>query len=152
MRINASHRFPAFLTVNELPEITDQPDDVTICEYAIADFIVNAGVTTGATYRWQRSDDGGTTWPNLTESATYFGVSTMNLKVNGTQRIMNGDQFRVIVTGICTPPVTSAPALLTVNYCTGDSCTACIIIDMREYEYVILCDGTGYGNHLPVVC
>ncbi len=108
--------FPAFLTVNELPEITDQPDDVILCENAIADFTVNAGVTTGATYQWQRSDDSGGTWNNLTESATYFGVSTMNLKVNGTQRIMNGDQFRVIVTGICTPPVTSAPALLTVNY------------------------------------
>ena len=55
--------FPAYLTVNELPkDVTDQPDDVIICEYAIADFIVDAGVTTGATYRWQRSDDGGTTW------------------------------------------------------------------------------------------
>jgi PKD repeat protein len=108
--------FPAFLTVNELPEIIDQPDNVTVCEYAIADFIVDAGMTTGATYRWQRSDDAGGTWNNLPENATYFGVSTMNLKVNGTQRIMSGDQFRVIVSGICTPPVTSAPALLTVNY------------------------------------
>ncbi|MCK7538031.1 MAG: hypothetical protein MZV63_47265 [Marinilabiliales bacterium] len=106
---------PAFLTVNELPEITDQPDDVIICEYAIADFIVNAGVTTGATYRWQRSIDGGTNWNNLTETATYFGVSTMNLKVNGTNRMMSGDMFRVIVSGTCLPPVTSAAALLTVN-------------------------------------
>jgi PKD repeat protein len=106
---------PAFLTVNEQPEITDQPDDVTICEYAIADFIVNAGVTTGATYRWQRSIDAGATWNNLTETATYFGVSTMNLKVNGTNRTMNGDMFRVIVSGTCLPPDTSSTALLTVN-------------------------------------
>ncbi|HOT16726.1 MAG TPA: hypothetical protein PLB07_03640, partial [Bacteroidales bacterium] len=106
---------PAFLTVNELPEITDQPDDVVICEYAIADFIVDAGVTTGAAYRWQRSIDGGTSWNNLTETATYFGVSTMNLKVNGTNRIMSGDMFRVIVSGTCTPPDTSVAALLTVN-------------------------------------
>ena len=106
---------PAYLTVNELPEITDQPDDVVICEYAIADFIVDAGVTTGAAYRWQRSIDGGTSWNNLTETATYFGVSTMNLKVNGTNRIMSGDMFRVIVSGTCTPPDTSVAALLTVN-------------------------------------
>src|SRR5690606_7147493 len=106
---------PAFLTVNELPEIVDQPDEVIICEYAIADFIVDAGVTTGATYRWQRSIDGGTTWNNLTETSTYFGVSTMNLKVNGTNRMMSGDMFRVIVSGTCTPPDTSAAALLTVN-------------------------------------
>jgi PKD repeat protein len=106
---------PAFLTVNEQPEITDQPDDVTICEYAIADFIVNAGVTTGATYRWQRSIDAGATWNNLTETATYFGVSTMNLKVNGTNRTMSGDMFRVIVSGTCLPPDTSSAALLTVN-------------------------------------
>ncbi len=106
---------PAFLTVNELPEIVDQPDDVVICEYLIADFIVDAGVTTGATYRWQRSTDGGSTWNNLTETSTYFGVSTMNLKVNGTNRMMSGDMFRVIVSGTCTPPDTSAAALLTVN-------------------------------------
>ena len=144
--------FPAFLTVNELPEITDQPDDVIICEYAIADFIVDAGVTTGATYRWQRSDDGGTTWNFLNESATYFGVSTMNLKVNGTQRIMSGDQFRVIVSGICTPPVTSAPAILTVNYAPEILAQPVCIINMREYEYIILRYGTGHGNQLPVVC
>jgi PKD repeat protein len=106
---------PAFLTVNELPEITDQPDDVIICEYAIADFIVDAGVTTGASYSWHRSIDGGTSWSPLTETATYFGVSTMNLKVNGTNRMMNGDMFRVIVSGTCTPPVASSAALLTVN-------------------------------------
>ncbi len=106
---------PAFLTVNELPEIIVQPDDVTICEYAIADFMVDAGVTTGAAYRWQRSINGGTTWNNLTETATYFGVSTMNLKVNGTHRTMSGDMFRVIVSGTCLPPDTSAAALLTVN-------------------------------------
>ncbi len=106
---------PAFLTVNELPEIVDQPDDVIICEYLIADFIVDAGVTTGATYRWQRSTDGGSTWNNLTETSTYFGVSTMNLKVNGTNRVMSGDMFRVIVSGTCTPPDTSSAALLTVN-------------------------------------
>jgi PKD repeat protein len=106
---------PAFLTVNELPEIIDQPDDVTICEYAIADFIVNAGVTTGATYRWQRSIDGGTMWNNLNETATYFGVTTMNLKVNGITRFMSGDMFRVIVSGTCMPPDTSVAALLTVD-------------------------------------
>ena len=144
--------FPAFLTVNELPEITDQPDNVTVCEYAIADFIVDAGMTTGATYRWQRSDDAGGTWNYLTESATYFGVSTMNLKVNSTRRIMNGDQFRVIVSGICTPPVTSAPALLTVNYAPEILISACLIIDMREYQYIILRYGTGHGNNLSVVC
>ncbi len=106
---------PAYLTVNELPEIVTQPVDAVVCEYTIADFTVDAGVTAGAFYRWQRSTDSGATWNNLSESATYFGVSTMNLKVNGTVRTMSGDQFRVIVSGICLPPVTSNAALLTVN-------------------------------------
>jgi PKD repeat protein len=106
---------PAYLTVNELPEIITQPVNAVVCEYTIADFTVDAGVTAGAFYRWQRSTDSGATWNNLSESATYFGVSTMNLKVNGTVRTMNGDQFRVIVSGICLPAVTSGAALLTVN-------------------------------------
>ena len=57
----------------------------------------------------------GVNWINLSESATYFGVSTPNLKVNGTVRTMSGDLFRVIVSGTCIPPVTSAEVLLTVN-------------------------------------
>ncbi len=106
---------PAFLTVNELPEIADQPSDVTICEYAIADFLVDAGMTTGASYQWQRSTDGGGSWVDLGETATYFGTMTSNLKVNGTVRAMDGDMFRVIVSGVCTPAVTSDEVLLTVN-------------------------------------
>ena len=135
---------PAFLTVNELPEITDQPDDVIICEYAIADFIVDAGVTTGVTYRWQRSIDGGTTWNNLTETATYFGVSSMNLKVNGTNRMMSGDMFRVIVSGTCTPPVPSDAALLTVN--TAPEITvqpvASTICETQNTSFTVLAQGT----------
>ena len=135
---------PAFLTVNELPEITDQPDDVIICEYAIADFIVDAGVTTGVTYRWQRSIDGGTTWSNLTETATYFGVSSMNLKVNGTNRMMSGDMFRVIVSGTCTPPVPSDAALLTVN--TAPEITvqpvASTICETQNTSFTVLAQGT----------
>ncbi len=107
--------FPAYLTVNELPEIVTQPQPATVCEYSIADFTVDAGVTTGVSYRWQRKIFGGTNWIDLTESATYFGVSTPNLKVNGTVRTMSGDLFRVIVSGTCIPPVTSAEVLLTVN-------------------------------------
>jgi len=107
--------FPAYLTVNELPEIVTQPQPATVCEYSIADFTVDAGVTTGVSYRWQRSTNSGVTWVNLSESATYFGVSTPNLKVNGTVRTMSGDLFRVIVSGTCIPPVTSAEVLLTVN-------------------------------------
>ncbi|MDX9773080.1 MAG: PKD domain-containing protein [Bacteroidales bacterium] len=136
---------PAFLTVNELPEITDQPDDVVICEYAIADFIVNAGVTTGATYRWQRSIDGGTSWSNLTETATYFGVSTMNLKVNGTNRMMSGDMFRVIVSGTCLPPDTSSAALLTVNFAPEILAqpVAMAICENTNTAFTVSAQGTG---------
>ncbi len=104
-----------YLIVNELPEILTPPSDLTLCEGEIGNFTVDAGNTTGATYIWQISTDGGTNWTNLTETAKYFGVNSSNLKINGVERAMTGYMFRVIVSGTCVPPVTSPGALLVVN-------------------------------------
>ncbi len=52
----------ASLTVNEQPEITAQPVNALICEGGNTNFTVSAGVTTGATYQWQVSTNGGTSY------------------------------------------------------------------------------------------
>ncbi len=144
--------FPAYLTVNELPEIVTQPQPDIVCEYEIAEFIVDAGVTTGAAYRWQRSTDSGVNWIDLIESATYFGVSTPNLKVNGTVRTMSGDMFRVLVSGTCYPPVTSDEVLLTVNYAPQilTEPVAASICENTNTSFTVTAQGTAI--QLPVVC
>ena len=91
---------PAYLTVNELPEIITQPVDATVCEYAIADFTVDAGVTTGATYRWQRSTDSGGTLEQP-ERERHL-LRRVNDEPQGQRYGENHErrQFRVIVSGI----------------------------------------------------
>ncbi|MCX6326558.1 MAG: PKD domain-containing protein, partial [Bacteroidia bacterium] len=103
------------LVVNEIPEIITQPVSATNCEGVVTDFIVNAGVTTAASYRWQVSTDNGITWANINNGSTYSGTLSADLKINSPLRTMNLWQYRVIVSGTCTPAVTSNAAVLTVN-------------------------------------
>jgi PKD repeat protein len=103
----------AFLFVQENPEVTMQPEDSTICENENAEFTVNAGVTTLPDYQWQVNDGSG--WVNLTDAGKYVGTRTSSLNIfNGTAD-MSGNQYQVIISGECAPPVTSNPATLTVN-------------------------------------
>jgi gliding motility-associated-like protein len=103
------------LTVNERPEIMDQPDDAEVCENYQAQFTVDAGVTTGVNYRWQVSTDGGSTWANISDGSAYTGTLTAVLTVNNPLRTMNGWQYHVLVSGTCTPMVPSNAATLIVN-------------------------------------
>ena len=50
----------AVLTVDERPEVSEQPEDVTICENDSATFGVSAGVTTDPVYTWEYFD--GAAW------------------------------------------------------------------------------------------
>jgi PKD repeat protein len=108
---------PVDLVVNEIPEITTQPVSVTVCEGDLTSFTVNTGVTTTPSYKWQVSTDNGTTWTNINDGSVYTGSLTANLKLNSPNpvRSMNLWQYRVIISGICTPAVTSNAVVLTVN-------------------------------------
>jgi subtilisin-like proprotein convertase family protein len=104
------------VTVNQLPAITVQPQALSapVCP----GFNVNYSVTatgTGLTYQWQISTDNGTTWTNLVNNGTqYAGVTTSTLTLLNVQTTQNGHRFRVIVSGVCPPPVTSSSVTLVV--------------------------------------
>ncbi len=103
------------VTVANRPEITSQPADEIICEATNAVFNVNAGATSSPTYQWQRSTNGGSSWINLSDVGRYSGTSTATLTVSNTPAGFNGNLFRCIVGGACTPSIASDPALLTVE-------------------------------------
>ncbi|MTI20619.1 PKD domain-containing protein, partial [Fulvivirga sp. RKSG066] len=105
----------ATLTVDEKPEIIDDPDPVTICEGDNTSFTINAGVTTNPTYQWQVSANGGSTYSNLSDDATYSGVSTAVLNIINAPATLNGNLYRARVNGKCTPSVFSQNALLDVR-------------------------------------
>ncbi len=100
------------LNVNTLPVVVTDPVDATACAGSSATFSVGA-TGTGITYQWQVDD--GTGWVNLTDNATYSGSTTTSLTVSGLTFAMDGYQYRVIVSGTCPPPATSAAATLTVS-------------------------------------
>ncbi|HTJ51971.1 MAG TPA: immunoglobulin domain-containing protein, partial [Cyclobacteriaceae bacterium] len=92
----------AVLNVNTLPAITTQPSATqTVCEGSAASFIVVASGT-GVTYQWKKNgvDIVGAT------SATY-NIATTATADAGT--------YTVVVSGTCSPSVTSTAAVLNIN-------------------------------------
>ncbi len=101
----------ATLTVNVPVAITAQPQDVSVCVPTTTTATFNVTATgTGLTYQWQVSTNGGTTYTNIA------GATATSYTVNPVTPAMNGNRYRVIVSGTCTPAgVTSTAAVLSVN-------------------------------------
>jgi hypothetical protein len=103
----------ATLTVNTLVAITSQPVSKSICANAATTFDVAATGST-ITYQWEVSVNGGP-YVALTNAAPYAGVTTTSLSVTNAGTVLNGNKYRVIVSGVPCGSVTSSVATLTVN-------------------------------------
>lgn len=101
------------LTVNTAIAIASQPSAVTVCELDATSFSVTA-TGTNPVYQWQVSTDGGTTWTNITNSATYSGATTAALGLANVSATMNQYRYRVVINGSCSSSTSNA-ALLSVN-------------------------------------
>lgn len=97
-------------TVAEAITITSQPSNQTAASGA-ATLSVTATVSPSGTltYQWQKSDDAGTTFANVS-GANAQSLSLTSL-TNGSD---NNDQYRVVVSAVGATPVTSSAATLTV--------------------------------------
>ncbi|RYE22284.1 MAG: hypothetical protein EOP51_13650, partial [Sphingobacteriales bacterium] len=98
----------ATLTVNAPVAITTQPVATNACAGNNASFTVVASGTT-ATYQWEVSTDGGTTWNNVPAATS----ATLNL--TAVTVAMNNNRYRVVVSNSCPSTVTSAAVALTVG-------------------------------------
>lgn len=100
-------------TIAPAPVITigTQPQAVSITEGETATFTVVATVTQGATatYQWQKSDDSGSNWANVT-GATAASYTTGAL----TNADDDQDEYRVIVSVLGGTSVTSDAAIVSV--------------------------------------
>ncbi len=149
----------ANLTVNERPEITFQPANITRCEDDDAWFAVSAGVTTNPAYQWQTFN--GSSWVNLNDGILYSGVNADTLKLTGITSSMNHNRYRVLVSGTCPPAVPSNQAELTVlekpeislqpsgvTECEGQTVTFTLGTGVTSSPGVMwqVDDGTGWNN------
>lgn len=97
----------ASLTVNTLPAITSQPVSVTLCASSNHTFSATA-TGTNITYQWQESTTAVPAFTNIP------GAMSSTLALTNITAGMNGNQYRVIVSGTCAPAATSNAATLTV--------------------------------------
>jgi hypothetical protein len=95
--------------------ITSQPQNTFICNGGNGSITI--GTTgTNLTYQWQISTNGGGAFSDLTNNATYAGVTSKTLNITAATLSMSNYQYRVMMGGTCTQAnTTSAAAILTVN-------------------------------------
>ena len=67
-----------------------------------------------ATYQWQLSTNGGSTWANISNGTNYSGATTNQLTVSNFTTDWNGYQYRAIITNFGDTS-TSSPATLSVS-------------------------------------
>lgn len=148
----------ATLTVNTLPSISGQPTSATICLGGNNTFSSTA-TGTGITYQWQVST---AAVPAFTDIP---GANSASFSVTGATAGMNGNQYRVVVSGTCTPAATSSAATLTVilpaavaaggqpqnsERCSGDNTTFSVTAagtGTVNYQWQVSTDnGTTWNN------
>ncbi len=97
----------ATLTVNTPPSITGQPQGASKLVGEQVTFSVTA-TGTALTYQWRK---GGV---NLTNGGAISGATTSTLAINPVSA-SDASSYDVVVSGTCTPSVTSSAAALSVN-------------------------------------
>lgn len=65
----------------------------------------------GASFQWQVSTDGGTTWSNLAEGSPYRGTATGNLAVTAADTSLNGRTYRYVATVAAATAISNAARL-----------------------------------------
>src|SRR5215204_2922631 len=121
------------LGVNDQREIITGPATQTVCAGQSVTFTVNAGVTTGVSYQWRK---GVTNIVGATGSS--YTIPVVVAADAGT--------YNVVVSGTCTPSVTSANATLTVNdlpAITGQPVTSQSVCEGSTANFSVTATGTG---------
>lgn len=105
----------ASLNVNTQPIITSQPKAQAICVNSNTSFSVSG--TSISSYRWQVSTDNGGTFTNISNGATYSGVTTSTLNLINVPATYSNYRYRVVLTNSC-GTVNSSVVSLTVTQAT----------------------------------
>jgi Secretion system C-terminal sorting domain len=105
---NTTNSTAAALTVQTAPALTAQPTAASICSGSNTTFTVAA---TGSvlTYQWELSTNGGTSYSAI------GGATTDSYTVSNAAVSQNNHRYRCVVSGACTPAVTSNAAILNVT-------------------------------------
>lgn len=111
-----SYTIPAVvITPPVAPTFTTLPVNATVDAGANATFTVVAVGPPAPAIKWQRSIDGGVTFADLSNDATFSGVASSTLTITAVSASLHGHRFRAIASNGALPDATSTPAVLSVN-------------------------------------
>lgn len=104
------------VTISACPDITpsQEPIDDIGCVTASAQFTVTAQADG---YQWQ--EDPGTGFVNVVDGGIYSGAQTATLNLNGLTLVMNGYEYRCVLTNNCGDSYNTSAGILTVDPCVG---------------------------------
>jgi|GEM_PF-318194 len=95
-----------YLTVNTAPVIVSEPVDQSFCEYGCAISYLVAATGTGLSYQWRNG------LVNLTNGGNISGANSAMLTINPVKVTDVSLNYNVVVSGICSPSITSVDAFL----------------------------------------
>lgn len=119
-----------FVTFSELEALTVAPEAITRQSATAGhNMSITAPGATGS-LQWRISTDYGRTWTNLTESATYRGVTTNTLNIAGVTAAQNGALYLLVATSNGTA---TYPSLTKLS----------VVADTLPYPTAIAADSAG---------
>lgn len=139
----------AALTVLTPPSINSNPSPTAVCQNSDAYFSIG---TSGSslTYQWQEDKNDGNGFLDIDVANTAFsGVKSNVLTVKSVTPSVNAYKYRCVVAGVCSGPITSGSAALTVNPLlaitsqpqTAFTCASIAEAD-RTVSYTVVAEGT----------
>lgn len=99
------------MVINSSPSISSHPSNTSVSVGSNATFTLTAAGG-GLTYQWQEDQGGG--FVNISDGGIYSGCTTNTLTLTGVTLPMDTWEYQCIVTGACTPSITSNPGILSV--------------------------------------
>ena len=114
---------PALLTVYNVPTITSQPTNLTVCSNDVSGGFSATATGSNLTYQWQLSTNGGSSWANIDAE------TNPSLSFNSFTNSMDGYKYRLVVSG--TSPCSSVNSNVVTLSVTGanasvDLATICL--------------------------
>ncbi|RYF88872.1 MAG: T9SS type A sorting domain-containing protein [Chitinophagaceae bacterium] len=126
----------ATLTVTQPINISSQPQAVSVCAGRTVSFTVQAAGP-ALTYQWELSTNGNN-FVSLANGGDYSGANSNTLLIANAGIALNGNQYRVLVSGTACAPVASAPALLTVHPLPVVTVAPPSVVNITPYQPITL--------------
>lgn len=129
----ASQTNAATLTVHAPVSITRSPSQAEVCAGTSASFGIVASSIPPINYQWQLSNNGGTTWTDIT------GATSFTLSLANTTNAMHNNRYRCLVSSnTCTTSVASSPTVLNVRSLPSVALSAQPLLSLLPGQSTIL--------------